>query len=116
MLSKLGIRTFLKILFPLFLLFLNFSCESRDALVGSYSGLEEESHPYTQAEIKLKEDGFGLWRVADEEVSFRWNRMGNEIRLHTKDGGVIIGEIKGGNLKITLPGTKSMSFKKRGLP
>jgi len=62
----------------------------------------------------LKEDGFGLWRVADEEVSFRWNRMGSEIRLHTKEGGVIIGEIKGGNLKITLPGKKSMSFKRGG--
>ncbi len=116
MLSKLGIKIFLKLLFPLFLIFLNLSCESREALVGSYTGLEEEARQPAQAEIKLKEDGFGLWRVGDEEVSFRWNRTGNEIRLHTKEGGVIIGEIKGGNLKITLPGTKSMSFKKRGLP
>ncbi len=116
MLLKSGIKTFLRLLFPGFLLFLNLSCESRDALVGSYSGLEEESPLYAKAEIKLKEDGLGLWRVADEEVSFRWNRKGNEIRLHTKEGGVIIGEITEGNLKITLPGTKSLSFQKRGLP
>ena len=116
MVPKLGIKTFLRLLIPGFLLFLNLSCESKDAFVGSYSGLGEGSQQYAQAEIKLKEDGFGLWRVADEEVSFRWNRKGNEIRLHTKEGGVIIGEIKEGNLKITLPGTKSMTFKKRGLP
>ena len=116
MLSKLGIKTFLWLLFPGFLLFLTLSCESKDAFVGSYSGLEEGSQQYAQANIELKEDGYGLWRVADEEVSFRWDCKGNEIRLHTKEGGVIIGEIKEGNLKITLPGTKSMSFKKRGLP
>ncbi len=116
MLLKSGIKTFPRLLIPGLLLFLNLSCESKDAFVGSYSGVEEESHQYAQAEIKLKEDGFGLWHVADEEVSFRWNRKGNELRLHTKEGGVIIGEIKEGNLKITLPGTKSMSFKKRGVP
>jgi hypothetical protein len=116
MLSKLGIKTLLWLLSTGFLLFLNLSCESRDAFVGSYSGLGEGPQQYAQAEIKLKEDGYGLWRVADEEVSFRWDCRGNEIRLHTKEGGVIIGEIKGGNLKITLPGTKSMSFKKRGVP
>jgi len=60
----------------------------------------------------LKENGEGVWRVEDEEESFSWYVKGDEIRLNTKLGGVIVGEIQDDTLKITLPGGNKMSFKK----
>lgn len=50
--------------------------------------------------------------LSHEKVSFRWSVRDNEIRLHTKEGGIIMGKIQGDTLEITLPGAKSMSFKK----
>lgn len=95
----------------LFLIF-TFSCDSRERYAGTYSAQGEVSPKYHQTVIELKENGQGVWRVLDDEVSFRWSVNGNEIRLHTKEGGIIIGKIQGDTLEITLPGARAMSFRR----
>jgi hypothetical protein len=96
----------------LFLIF-TLSCGSKEEYAGTYFVQKAVSPKHYVAVIELKEDGQGVWRVFEEEVSFRWSVRGNEIRVHTKEGGIIIGKIQGDVIEITLPGAKSMSFKKR---
>ena len=93
----------------LFLIFAS-SCGSETQYVGVYKAQDTESQK--QSEIELKDDGQGDWRVEDSEESFTWNKKGDEIRLNTKQGGVIVAKIQDDTLKITLSGGKKLSFKK----
>ena len=65
-----------------------------------------------EAALELKGDDNGLWTTNEKEVPFRWSIKGKEIRLHTKEGGVIIGKISDDTITVTLPGDKVMTFKK----
>ncbi|MBN2466968.1 MAG: hypothetical protein JXD19_02355 [Deltaproteobacteria bacterium] len=89
-----------------------FACGLREHCVGTYVAAEEVSGEHGEAVIELNEDGQGVWRVQTYEVFFRWSVKKNEVRLHTKEGGVIIGEMRNGTLYIELPGTKTVVFKK----
>ena len=51
----------------------------------------------------MKETGVGVWRVGDDEVTFSWYAKGNELRLNTKNGGVIVADIDHGVIHCTLP-------------
>jgi hypothetical protein len=73
---------------------------------------EGELSGYSETCIELKKNGVGVWRVLDDEASFRWDAKDNEIRLHTKTGGVIIGKIQGDTLEIALPGRSVRYFKR----
>jgi hypothetical protein len=95
------------------LLFIStFSCGERERYAGRYSAQGEELPKYAETYIELKENGEGVWRVEDEEDSFSWYVKGDEIRLNTKAGGIIVAKILDDTLEIVLPGQKKMSFKK----
>lgn len=85
-------------------------CESKD----KYAGVYKAQDPAKQTEIvvELKANGDGLWRVGTEEVTFAWYIKRGELRVNTKGGGVIVGKIDKDTIQITLPGSKTMSFKK----
>jgi len=92
------------------LLIITFSCDSRERYAGKYVEQGEVSSKIS--EIELKENGQGFWRVEDDEISLSWSISNNEIRLHTKSGGIIIGKIKDDILEIQLPGSKIKYFKR----
>ena len=50
--------------------------------------------------------------LADDEATFRWDVRDGKLRVHTKSGGIITGEIEGDTLHVAMPGGKKMSFKK----
>lgn len=100
-------------LLPLCLiLFLTLSCGSREQYVGSYTADAKDTPKNTEATLELKDNGVGLWKVGDEEISFSWYTKGGELRVNTRAGGVIVGKIEKDVLRVTLPGTKEMAFKK----
>ena len=100
-------------LFPLCLLLVTmFSCGSNDPLIGSYKAEGKDSPKQAETVLELKAHGEGIWRVGDEEVPFSWYIKGGELRVNTKGGGVIVGTIENDAIHITLPGSKSLSFKK----
>ena len=104
-----------KSLLPVFLCFMLFSiyaCGPKDIYEGIYKVEGETPPKNTETQLELKERGVGVWRVFDEEVSFRWDVKDSEIWLSTKLGGIIIGKIRGEIIEITLPGSKAMSFRK----
>lgn len=100
-------------LFPLcFLLTLVIACGSKEKFIGSYKADATGSPRQTETLIELKANGDGIWKVGDEEVPFSWYIKGDELRVNTKGGGVLVGSIEKDTIQITLPGTKTMSFKK----
>ena len=100
-------------LLPLCLVFaLTFSCGSRHEYVGSYVADPKDSPKQTETSLELKENGEGVWKVGDEEVPFSWDVKHNELRVNTKGGGVIVGDLEKDVIHLSLPGSKRMTFKK----
>ncbi|OGW36810.1 MAG: hypothetical protein A2Y97_06055 [Nitrospirae bacterium RBG_13_39_12] len=113
MLSQVNFRNLLLIVFlGLFLIF-NLTCDQKDRFTGIYLIKGEELSENPDTYIELKENGLGVWRVLDDEVSFRWDIRDNKLRLHIKSGGVVIGKIHDDTLEIAMPGPKIMYFKKK---
>lgn len=89
-----------------------FGCASEEQFFGTYYAEEDGSSTGAQTFLELKENGEGVWRVDDDEVSFSWYVKGDELRFNTKGGGVIVGTLSGENIEVLLPGSRMMSFKK----
>ncbi len=88
------------------------ACDNKEEYAGVYRTDGGEFARSTETVIELKENGQGYWRAADDEASFTWSVNSQEIRLHTKGGGVIVGKIKEGGIEIILPGSPKVFFKK----
>ena len=94
------------------LLFIIVSCGSKDQVMGTYQADSGDSQKPAHIMMELKPNGVGIWTVNDEEVSFAWYVKDDELRVNTKGGGVIVGTMEKDTIHISLPGTKSMAFKK----
>jgi len=100
-------------------LMLLLSCESRDKYAGVYKAAGKDSCLQEEMILELKGNGDGLWRIASDEavgtfteVPFVWYIKQRELRVNTKGGGVIVGEIENDAIHMTLPGAKKMTFRK----
>ena len=96
-----------------FFVFIPHGCDSAKRYAGTYVSVSEGEPSQMETILELKEDDNGVWRTNEKEVPFRWSVKGKEIRLHTKEGGVITGKISDDTITVTLPGDKVMTFKKR---
>ncbi len=88
------------------------SCESKDKYAGTYKALNQEAKSGGEIVLELAGTGDGVWRVGSDEVTFVWYVKRGELRLNTKGGGVIVGTIKEDTIQLTLPGPKTVIFKK----
>lgn len=85
-------------------------CGPRATQIGTYiSEVTPNQHGTT---LELKEAGVGVWRVGDDEVPFSWYVKGDELRLNTKSGGVIVGRLDNDIIHISIPGSQDLRFKK----
>ena len=87
-----------------------FSCSSRTEYAGIYQTSEVDKE--MRSELELKQNGEGYWRVGDSEELFSWYVKGDEIRLNTRKGGVIVAKKQDNTLVIVLSGGKKLSFRK----
>ena len=62
--------------------------------------------------LELKANGDGAWKSGGEEIPFSWYIKGAELRINTKGGGVIVGDMERDTILLTLPGSKLMTFRK----
>jgi len=111
-LRRLGYTRRMLLLFMYFLLAFTVSCGSEQRYAGTYLAEKNDSTIGVETYIDLKENGEGTWRVDDDEVSFSWYVKGNELRINTKEGGVIVGRLSGERIEVLLPGARMMSFKR----
>ena len=93
-------------------LFFACSCGEKEEYIGTYEVevTDETPERLEEAYIELKANGEGNWAVEDQEVPFRWAVKKGQLRLNTKEGGVIVGELKDDVLEIQMPGAKTMTF------
>ena len=89
------------------------ACDSGKRYPGTYVWVRGGDQDRLETLLELKEDGQGIWITNEKEVPFRWSVKGQEIRLHTKEGGVIAGKIIDDTVTIILPGDNVMSFQKK---
>jgi hypothetical protein len=84
------------------------ACESSDKYAGTYSAQGKTG----EVRMELKAGGQGIWIAGNQEVSFSWHIKSGDLRINTKEGGVIVGKIEGSAIRIGLPGQKDLLFKK----
>ena len=89
-----------------------FACDNKQKYAGLYRAEGEQLQQGRETTIELIDTGQGLWRIGDDETSFSWGVNDNQIRLHTKSGGVIIGMRKNSGIEIILPGSQKVFFTK----
>ncbi len=102
----------LPVLFSLFLFTAAAGCGSGTQHVGTYIAEIKDSSHRSETTMELKETGTGVWKVGDDEVAFSWHVKGNELRLHTQSGGVIVASLDNQIIHVTLPGSNEFSFRK----
>lgn len=93
-------------------LMLTFACAKEENFAGTYRATEKNPPEFSDVLVELKEGGEGIRRRHGEEIIFEWESKGNEIRIHTKGGGIIVGKMKRDVLEVTLPGPKIFYLKK----
>jgi hypothetical protein len=84
-----------------------FSCESKDKYAGKYVASTKE-----EILLELKPSGEGNWALGDKEVSFSWYIKGGDLRINTREGGVLVGKIEGNTIRVTLPARGEIVFNK----
>jgi len=84
------------------------SCESNDRYVGAYEAKDTAG----EVLLELKAGGEGNWISGSQEVPFSWYLKGGELRINTREGGVIVGKIQGDTIEVDIPGRKGMVFRK----
>ena len=84
------------------------SCESKDKYAGTYEAEDKRG----EVRIELKANGEGVWIAGSQEVSFFWYIKGGDLRVNTKEGGVLVGKFEGNAIRITLPVRGEMVLKK----
>lgn len=88
------------------------SCGSKDKFTGVYKAEGKDLPKQVETLVELKSNGDGTWKVGDEEVPFSWYIKDGELRINTKGGGVIVGDLEGNTIHLTIPGNKKMIFRK----
>lgn len=99
---------------PLLFLFLILAvgCFSKNEIAGNYQAVGIEAHGQVDTFLELKTNGDGYWKSGGEEIPFSWNTKGGELRINTKGGGVIVGHLAKDTIRLTLPGERTMLFRK----
>ena len=106
------------ILFVCFALLL--SCDGKGKYAGIYKSERQEPTKQKEIILELNESGDGLWKVASDkgkdtfdEVRFVWYIKRGELRINTEEGGVIVGKIDDDTIRITLPNSRTFTFRKQ---
>jgi len=79
---------------------------------GKYIAEIKDSPHRSETTLELKETGAGVWKVGDDEIAFSWHVKGNELRLYTKNGGIIVGSLDNETIRVTFAGFNELLFRK----
>ena len=101
---------FVMIIAPL----LVYGCERKVSPAGKYLAESDKGGQTPSVVLNLEVNGQGSWAAEGENLSFKWDLEGEQIRLHTRSGGVITGELSGDILTVRLPGTAPFVFRRTG--
>ena len=83
------------------------ACRGGEAeLAGQYTATNRDG-----VALALHGEGKGTWTTPDEDLEFTWERRGQEVWMHTRDGGIIVGQVTpDGGITVRLPGAGRYEF------
>jgi hypothetical protein len=87
-------------------------CGETDGLEGRYRAAFQDKTQLQVITLELGRTGQGTWKTGGDQVSFKWEIRGTEIRLHTREGGVLPGRVGNNTIDLQLPGMPSLTFSK----
>jgi hypothetical protein len=94
------------------LLTLMVSCDSRQTYIGTYQSEDARGGPCEPTVIDLREHGEGAWKCDHEEVAFTWYVKDGEIRIHTREGGIMTGTLMENGFLLMMPLETELRFEK----
>ena len=84
------------------------SPQDADSIAGTYAARGD-----TSIALTLNDNGKGTWSTDMDEISFKWSvREGGILWVHTREGGVIQGVARDGQVTLTLPGVGELVFER----
>jgi len=89
-----------------------YRCTGHEQIAGTYQAVATGPQGDLSATLELNPDGKGLWSIETDNAPFRWDHNGNNIRLHTPSGGVIVGTIDAADIRIEIPGAGMITFRR----
>ena len=110
--TRIASATTIGLVLMVFSLIFTWSCESKDRYAGKYSAVAKDPSKQEEIYLELNPNGQGVWVVGDKEVTFSWYIKSGDLRVNTKEGGVLVGKLEGSTIKITLPARGEMVFEK----
>ena len=87
-------------------------CNQREGWEGRYRAEIREGNQPRLATLELGINGQGTWKAEGDQVSFRWEVSGAGIRLHTREGGVLLGTVGENTIALKLPEMPPLTFRK----
>lgn len=87
-------------------------CGEADGLEGRYRAEFQDKAQPQVITLELGRTGQGTWKTGGDQFSFKWEVKGAEVRLHTREGGVLAGRIGNNTIDLQLPGMPSLTFNK----
>ena len=109
-----SIHSFLhhRLLFLFLLLVFLSACGSKEKIAGTYQAGGKGLPKQVETILELKANGDGAWKSGSEEIPFSWYVKGSELRINTKGGGVIVGDLEKDTIHLTFAGNNKMTFRK----
>jgi hypothetical protein len=88
------------------------SCDSRQTYIGTYLAADAGGGPCEPTVVDLRENGEGTWTCNHEEVTFTWHVKDGEIRIHTREGGIMTGTLTKNGFLLRMPLETELRFEK----
>ncbi len=89
------------------------ACSREHGFLGTYKPIPGSPPEYAGLLVELKKGGEGIRHFQNgESLNFKWVVKGDELRIHTKSGGIIIARPKGDLIEVKFPGPQIVYFKK----
>jgi hypothetical protein len=95
-------------------LLLLLSCQGKERYGGVYKAVPNGTVK-EEIILELKANGEGSWRMGSKdssEIPVVWYLKHGQLRVDTKEGGVIVGKIENDSIQMTLPGFGPLTFRK----
>lgn len=86
------------------------SCDSRQTYIGTYLAPDVGGGPCEPTVVDLRENGEGTWTCNHEEVAFTWYVKDSEIRIHTREGGIMAGVLTENGFFLMMPNEMELRF------
>ena len=92
------------------LLVLAAGCSRDMGYVGTWEAIAQDGGTVV---LEIDEAGRGTWSTGTDTLQFKWSVKDGDLVLHTRSGGVMVGVQEDGCLRVEVPGSDEMCFRRK---